>query len=135
MRESGATSGAPLGRTLCLAGISLTCLAALGGCGGSSGNPIAAPGGFPGGAAIPAKPAAPISLTDYQGHKVNLASLTGRPVLVAFLYTHCPNVCPLMTAELHNTLEKLGPYRSRQLQIVAISVDPHHDTANRLPGS
>jgi cytochrome oxidase Cu insertion factor (SCO1/SenC/PrrC family) len=37
-----------------------------------------------------------------------------------------------MTAELHNTLEKLGPYRSRQLQIVAISVDTRQSVARFL---
>ena len=55
-------------------------------------------------------------------------SYRGKAVFVTFLYTHCPDVCPLMTAELHNTLERLGPARSKHLQIVAISVDPHRDS-------
>jgi protein SCO1/2 len=66
-------------------------------------------------------------LRNYLGEMVNLRDYRGKAVLVSFLYTHCPDVCPLMTAELHNTLERLGPARSKRLQIVAISVDPHHD--------
>jgi protein SCO1/2 len=66
-------------------------------------------------------------LRNYLGEKVNLASYRGKAVFVTFLYTHCPDVCPLMTAELHNTLERLGPARGKQLQIIAVSVDPHGD--------
>ena len=67
-------------------------------------------------------------LRNYLGEPVNLRSYRGKAVFVTFLYTHCPDVCPLMTAELHNTLERLGPARSKRLQIVAVSVDPHGDT-------
>ncbi len=77
----------------------------------------------------PRKPAPSVgALRNYLGERVDLANYRGKAVFVTFLYTHCPNVCPLMTAELHNTLERLGPERSKQLQIVAISVDPHNDT-------
>ncbi|HEY2333711.1 MAG TPA: SCO family protein [Solirubrobacterales bacterium] len=85
--------------------------------------------GFDGQLLSPRKPAPPVGgLRNYLGERVNLAAYRGKAVFVTFLYTRCPDVCPLMTAELHDTLEKLGPARSRQLRIVAISVDPHHDT-------
>jgi len=65
--------------------------AGLAGCGGSSGNATASSGGastssagYPGGDAVPAKPAAPIRLTDYRGRQVDLSALAGKPVLVAF---------------------------------------------------
>jgi protein SCO1 len=67
-------------------------------------------------------------LRNYLGERVSLNRYRGKAVFVTFLYTHCPDVCPLMTAELHNTLERLGPTRSKQLQIVAVSVDPKGDT-------
>lgn len=67
-------------------------------------------------------------LRNYLGDRVSLAAYRGKAVFVTFLYTHCPDVCPLITAQLHNTLEVLGPTRDRQLRIVAISVDPHGDT-------
>lgn len=67
-------------------------------------------------------------LRDYTGEKVDLASYRGKAVLVTFLYTHCPDVCPLMTAELHNALARMKPAERREVQIVAVSVDPKRDT-------
>lgn len=67
------------------------------------------------------------SLRNYDGEAVDLAGYRGKAVLVTFLYTRCPDVCPLMTAKLHATLEQLGPKGSEDVRIVAISVDPHHD--------
>ncbi len=85
--------------------------------------------GFEGQLLSPRKPAPTVgSLHNYLGERVSLHKYLGKAVFVTFLYTHCPDICPLMTAQLHNTLEKLGPYRSKQLQIVAISVDPKRDT-------
>jgi protein SCO1 len=85
--------------------------------------------GFAGQELSPRKPAPSFgALRNYLGEKVSLAAYRGKAVFVTFLYTHCPDVCPLITAELHNTLARLGPQRSRQLQIVAVSVDPHRDT-------
>jgi protein SCO1/2 len=85
--------------------------------------------GFAGQALSPRRPAPSVGgLRNYLGERVSLNRYRGKAVFVTFLYTHCPDVCPLMTAELHNTLERLGPARSKQLQIVAVSVDPKGDT-------
>jgi protein SCO1 len=85
--------------------------------------------GFAGLALSPRKPAPSFGgLRNYLGETVRLAAYRGKVVLVTFLYTHCPDVCPLITAELHNTLARLGPQRRRQVQVVAVSVDPHGDT-------
>jgi protein SCO1/2 len=48
-------------------------------------------------------------------------------VLVKFLYTHCPDVCPLTAGNLNNALQQLGQQR-RSVRVLAISVDPHGDT-------
>ncbi len=85
--------------------------------------------GFDGLVVSPRKPAPSFGgLRNYLGEKVSLAGYRGKAVLVTFLYTHCPDVCPLITAELHNTLAQLGPQRSKQVQVVAVSVDPHGDS-------
>lgn len=76
----------------------------------------------------PATPAPPIELRNYLGQPVNIASYKGKAVLVTFLYTNCPDVCPLITASLHATLELLGPAESKHVQIIAVSVDPRGDT-------
>jgi len=53
---------------------------------------------------------------------VHLSQFRGKEVLLAFIYDHCPDVCPLIVANLHNALLKLGQ-RASELQIVAVSVD------------
>lgn len=67
-------------------------------------------------------------LRNYLGERVDLASYRGKAVFVTFLYTHCPDVCPLITAELHNALARMTPAERRQEQIIAVSVDPKRDT-------
>jgi protein SCO1 len=76
-------------------------------------------------------PAPPLALPDYQHHQVNLADYRGKAVLVTFIYTHCPDVCPLIVANLHNTLALLGP-RARQVKIIGVSVDPKGDTPHAI---
>jgi protein SCO1/2 len=88
----------------------------------------AAPGsGFFGTLALPAKPAPAIDLHNYRGELVTLSQYRGRPVLVTFLYTHCPDVCPLIASNLGLALRQLGP-RASHAQLIAISVDPRGDT-------
>lgn len=71
--------------------------------------------------------APPIVLTDYLGHRVDTGSYRGKAVLLTFIYTHCPDVCPLIVANLHNALALLGR-RSSEVRIVAVSTDPRGDT-------
>ncbi len=85
--------------------------------------------GYDGQLVEPQKPAPSFgNLRNYLGEPVSLAGYRGKAVFVTFLYTHCPDVCPLITAQLHNVLARLGPDRSRQMQIIAVSVDPQGDT-------
>ena len=77
----------------------------------------------------PPKPAPPLALDNYLGTPVNLASYRGKAVLVTFLYTHCPDVCPLIASKLHTALDRRCPPRAqRRSQIIAVSVDPRGDT-------
>jgi protein SCO1/2 len=76
-------------------------------------------------------PAPPLVLPDYQHHLVNIASYRGKAVLVTFIYTHCPDICPLIVANLHNTLALLGSGAS-QVRIVGVSVDPRGDTPHAI---
>lgn len=88
----------------------------------------AAPGhGFFGTLALPPKPAPAIDLRNYLGQPVTLSRYRGEPVLVTFLYTHCPDICPIITSNLRVVLDQLGPW-ARRTQIVAVSVDPRGDT-------
>jgi protein SCO1/2 len=124
----------------CAAGVFLTIVivaSGLGfasGCGGSSKNvsPAAKPqrlksSDFAGGLASPQKPAPPLSLRDNLGRPVSLSQYRGKAMLVTFIYTHCPDVCPLIVGNLRVVQAKLGP-EAKKMQIVAVSTDPRGDT-------
>jgi protein SCO1 len=76
-------------------------------------------------------PEPPLVLHDYLGPTVNLSSYRGRVVLLTFIYTHCPDVCPLIVSNLHNALALLGP-RAAKVQIIAVSTDPKGDTHSAI---
>jgi protein SCO1 len=80
------------------------------------------------GVLAPPRAAPPLRLDNYLGQSVDINSYRGRAVLVTFLYTHCPDVCPLITANLHVALEEMGPAKAGKVQILAVSVDPRGDT-------
>jgi protein SCO1/2 len=84
-------------------------------------------GGFGGQVLTPVAPAPATALTDSLGRRVDLARYRGRAVLVTFLYTRCPDVCPLIAARLQAVRARLGAAAGR-LQLVAISVDPRGDS-------
>jgi protein SCO1/2 len=77
----------------------------------------------------PVKPvAAPaFTLKDQFGKPISLKDYRGKAVLLTFLYVHCPDVCPLITAALRTTIDKLGA-NAGKVQVIAISVDPVGDT-------
>ncbi|HEX2701980.1 MAG TPA: SCO family protein [Solirubrobacteraceae bacterium] len=80
------------------------------------------------GLTISAKPEPPLVLRNYLGNTVNVKSFRGKAVLVTFLYTHCPDICPLITSHLHTALRDMSASERKQVQIVAVSVDPRGDT-------
>jgi protein SCO1/2 len=84
-------------------------------------------GAFNGGTLTPVQPAPATTLKNYLGQSVSLSQYRGKAVFVTFLYTHCPDVCPLIASNLHATQEALGA-ESSKVQMLAISVDPKGDT-------
>jgi protein SCO1 len=83
---------------------------------------------FAGGELTPPKTAPPIALHTANGKKVTLAAQHGRYVLVTFIYTHCPDVCPLITQNLNAALRAIGPSARKNVRVLAVSVDPVGDT-------
>jgi protein SCO1/2 len=77
------------------------------------------------GLTIPTKTAPLFTLHDDAGHAVSLASQRGRYTLVTFLYTHCPDICPLIAANLNKALQELP---TTKVSVLAVSVDPKGDT-------
>jgi protein SCO1 len=82
---------------------------------------------FAGGELTPPRPAPPLALEDASGRRFTLSGSRGNYVLVTFLYTHCPDVCPLIASNLNTVLRTLGP--KSKVEVLAVSVDPKGDTA------
>ncbi len=66
-------------------------------------------------------------LTGPDGDPVDASSLLGKPVLLFFGFTNCPDVCPTTLTQLSVVMKKLGP-QAEQLQVLLVSVDPARDT-------
>lgn len=75
----------------------------------------------------PPVPAYDFRLPDQDGRMVSLSDLRGKAVALTFLYTQCPDVCPLIAETLRRTHQQLGDLAGR-VALVAVSVDPNGDT-------
>ena len=73
----------------------------------------------------PAAPAPPLQLTNQDGRPFDLASLRGRPVLVSFGYTHCPDVCPTNLADIRDALKLIDG----EVGVAFVTIDPARDDA------
>ncbi|MET7440690.1 SCO family protein [Streptomyces sp. NPDC004082] len=72
-------------------------------------------------------------LTDTHGEKYDLREETkGRPTLVYFGYTHCPDVCPLTMNNLAVAKKQLPKAEQDKLRIVFVTTDPERDTPAAL---
>ncbi|MFJ4712832.1 SCO family protein [Streptomyces sp. NPDC088785] len=68
-------------------------------------------------------------LTDTHGKKFDLREETrGRPTLVYFGYTHCPDVCPLTMSNLAVAKKSLPKAEQKKLRVVFVTTDPDRDT-------
>lgn len=66
-------------------------------------------------------------LKDQFGKPISLSQFRGKTVVLTFLYTHCPDVCPLTAEKLHAAQEQLGNNAARVV-VLAVSTDPKGDT-------
>lgn len=72
-------------------------------------------------------------LTDTQGKKYDLrAETAGKPTLIYFGYTHCPDVCPLTMNNLAVAKKQLPQDQQDELRIVFVTTDPERDTSAAL---
>ena len=80
------------------------------------------------GTSLDGTPAPDFRLTDHRGVEVGLSDFRGKPVVLSFMYTNCPDVCKLTSAGLKQTMDLLGK-QAAGVQLVAVSVDPAGDDA------
>jgi len=69
----------------------------------------------------------PFTLTDQNGRSVTDQDLKGKPFLVFFGFTHCPDVCPTTLFEVSEILRTMGPDADR-VGALFITIDPERDT-------
>ena len=77
-------------------------------------------------------PAPQFTLTSQDGKPVALADLRGKVVVVAFIYTQCPDICPMLTQKMVEIQDELGADFGPKVAFVSISLDPGHDTPEVL---
>ncbi len=82
---------------------------------------------FSGVAPNPIGPAPDFALTDENGQPFNLSDLRGKWILLAYGYTHCPDVCPLTLSHLRDVKKIVDP-NGDQVQVVFVTIDPERDT-------
>ncbi len=69
----------------------------------------------------------PFHLEDQNGKPVTDADMKGKPFLVFFGFTHCPDICPTTLFEMSQLMKQLGPDADRTAALF-ITVDPERDT-------
>jgi protein SCO1 len=73
----------------------------------------------------------PFELVDQDGIKVTDKTFAGKPSVIFFGYTSCPDFCPTALSELSTWLNALGP-NAYKLNVLFISIDPERDTSAHL---
>jgi protein SCO1/2 len=73
----------------------------------------------------------PFKLTDQNGRTVTEADYRGKPFLVFFGFTHCPDVCPTALFDMSEAFRRLGP-DAEKISALFITVDPERDTPEKL---
>jgi protein SCO1 len=76
-------------------------------------------------------PAADFELTDQNGEPFRLAAQRGRPVVLFFGYTHCPDICPTTLSAWSQVERQLGD-AAGDVTFAFVTVDPERDTPARL---
>ena len=73
----------------------------------------------------------PLNLVDQNGKPFTDAQMKGRPFLVFFGFTHCPDICPTTLFDLSQMMKALGPDANR-VGTLFVTVDPERDTPSAL---
>jgi protein SCO1/2 len=73
----------------------------------------------------------PFTLVDDNGAPVTEKTLAGKPYIMYFGYTYCPDVCPTTLVDLSRWIKELGPDADK-LNYVFVTVDPERDTPKLL---
>ncbi|MCX7312862.1 MAG: SCO family protein [Hyphomicrobiales bacterium] len=76
---------------------------------------------------MPSAVGGPFNLVDQNAKPITDADFKGRPFLVFFGFTHCPDVCPTTLFEVSEIFRSLGP-NNKNVGAMFVTVDPERDT-------
>lgn len=81
-------------------------------------------------ALTPPRPRPQFTLTDTAGREFKFGAETaGKPTLLFFGFTHCPDICPTTLADIANGLRRVPAAVRAQTQVVFVTTDVKRDTA------
>src|SRR6478736_6658489 len=92
-----------------------------------SGVFLYATGNFGGGGPAASAIGGPFKLVDQNGDPITDADLKGKPHLLFFGYTHCPDICPTTLFDVSEVLRAMGKDADR-VNAYFVSVDPERDS-------
>jgi protein SCO1/2 len=72
------------------------------------------------------------ALVDQRGEPFAMEQLRGETVVLNFIFTHCPGICPLQTQALRRVAAALPEPVRERVHFVSVSVDPERDTPSEL---
>lgn len=110
-----------------LIAILLTVSVLIAGCMGEEGSDV-----FYGADITPPVPVDDFVLMDENGQYYSFSQLEGKVIVVAFLFTRCPDICPIVSANLDFISEQLGDRYGSEVAILSITVDPWTDNSSVL---
>jgi len=67
-----------------------------------------------------------------EGEEITFRDLNGEVLVVAMIYTSCQSACPRLIADMRTIESKISPSIPEGVRYVLISIDPTHDTPERL---
>jgi protein SCO1 len=119
-------------RRICLGALALAVLAA---CSSGSGAPKRSElndnpkvGRYQGFGLVPPQPRPSFTLTDTDGKRFSFSQTAGRPTLLYFGYTRCPDVCPTTMADVAQALQDVPAKIRQAAYVVFVTTDVKHDT-------
>lgn len=71
-------------------------------------------------------------LTDHDGIPFNLKDYLGKPLLINFVYTNCPNICSVNATIIAKSIKELGRDLDEKVNIITVGFDYERDTAQRM---
>jgi len=87
---------------------------------------------FPGRSIRTSVPAGDLELADHRGGTTSLRALRGRVVIVTAVYSRCSTACPMILAESRALMDSLDPAERESVTLLGVTLDPAHDTRERL---